>query len=175
MSTKTLSALAWALSILAPAIAAEKESKPKAPVVPPPLASAAKVPDGFRVEVLVSDLTYPSSIEADDRGNLFVAETGYSYGDDRATPRILRVTPSGEITSFASQGLNGPINDLLWHEGRLYVSHRGKISAVESEGRVRDLITGLPSEGDHHNNQMGLAEEAPKFTRRSRPDDSREE
>jgi glucose/arabinose dehydrogenase len=145
--------------LTAPAVsvhAAEKKAKPSPPEVPPPVASAAEVPAGFRAEVLMSELTYPSSIESDERGNLYIAEAGYSYGDDSATPRILRLSPSGEVTAFATRGLHGPINDLLWHKGRLYVSHRGKISAVEDDRRVRDLVTDLPSGGDHHNNQMSI-------------------
>lgn len=153
---RPLSAILVSVTLAGAAIAAEKEAKPKPPEVPPPVASAAQVPDGFRAEVLVSDLTYPTSIEADDRGNLYVAEAGYSYGDDSATPRILRITPRGEITAFVTRALHGPINDLLYHRGKLYVSHRGRISVVEEDGRVRDLVTGLPSGGDHHNNQMSI-------------------
>lgn len=50
------------------------------PKVPPPAASAVEVPEGFRAEVVMSDLTYPTSIEFDDTGAMFVAEAGYSYG-----------------------------------------------------------------------------------------------
>jgi hypothetical protein len=125
------------------------------PEVPPPAASAVEVPEGFRVEVVISNLTYPTSVEFDDTGNMFVAEAGYSYGDSSVTPRILQISRDGIVTAIA-QGpvLSGPINDLLWHNGWMYVSHRGKISTLEPEGRVRDLVTGLPSEGDHHNNQL---------------------
>jgi len=124
----------------------------KLPRVPPPEASAAKVAAGYKVEVVVKDLNYPTSVEFDERGNMFVAEAG--YGDEAAQPRILRVSPQGQIQVLrASQYLNGPVNDLLWHDGRLYISHRGKISVLEGE-KVRDLVTGLPSDGDHQNNQM---------------------
>ena len=122
--------------------------------VPEPRAAAAKVPEGYKIEVLLKGLTYPTSAEFDKAGNLYVAEAGYSYGDDSATPRILKVSSEGKI-SVAAQGapLAEPINDLLWHKGQLYISHRGKISVLEGE-RIRDLVTGLPSEGDHHNNQL---------------------
>jgi glucose/arabinose dehydrogenase len=124
------------------------------PHVPPPDPAEAKVPDGFRVEVVMSGLTYPTSVEFDDAGNLYVAEAGYSYGDPSKTPRVLRVSPDGKVEQVASQGLEGPVNDLLWHDGKLYISHRGKISVLEAGGKVRDLVTGLPSKGDHQNNQM---------------------
>lgn len=127
------------------------------PKVPPSEASAAQVPDGFRVEVVMSGLTYPTSVEFDDSGAMYVAEAGYSYGDSSETPRILRVTTDGEVGVVASgSSLVGPVNDLLWHEGQMYVSHRGLISVIESSGEVRDLVEGLPSDGDHHNNQLAV-------------------
>ncbi len=126
-----------------------------APKVPPPDASAVKVPDGFRAEVVVSGLTYPTSVEFDDIGTMYIAEAGYSYGDPAPKPRILSVAPDGTIETLVEGApLVGPINDLLWYDGVMYVSHRGKISVLEKDKKVRDLVTGLPSDGDHHNNQM---------------------
>lgn len=125
------------------------------PEVPPPDPSAVQVPEGYRAEVVVTGLTYPTSVEFDDAGSMYIAEAGYSYGDELPAPRILRVGPEGEI-EVVGEGdpLVGPINDLLWHEGQLFVSHRGKISRIDTGGGMRDLVTGLPSSGDHHNNQM---------------------
>lgn len=121
----------------------------------PPDASQVEVPDNFRTEVVVSGLTYPTSVEFDDSGAMYIAEAGYSYGDELSAPRILRVSPKGKIEPLTQNAaLVGPVNDLLWHDGQLFISHRGKISVLEAGGEVRDLVTGLPSDGDHHNNQM---------------------
>ncbi len=125
------------------------------PRVPPPDASAAKVPAGYKVEVVLRDLEYASSVELDDDGNLYVSEAGYAYGDLMGPARVHRISTNGTIELVADQ-LNGPVNDLLWHQGKLYISHRGKISVVELPGTVRDLVTGLPSFGDHHNNSMAV-------------------
>jgi len=38
--------------------------------VSPPDPAAASVPDGFRVEVAITGLTYPTSVEFDDRGDV---------------------------------------------------------------------------------------------------------
>lgn len=123
------------------------------PQVPAPDAAAVQVPAGYRAEVFMKDLVWPTSIEFDDRGNVYVAEAGYAYGDPFAPAQIFRITQAGEIARL-SDNFIGPITDLLWHQGKLYVSHVGKISTVAADGTVQDLVTGLPSFGDHHNNQM---------------------
>lgn len=125
------------------------------PRIPRADARAAKVPPGYRVEILLADLTYPTSLEFDDRGNIYVAEAGYAYGDLAAPARIWRISPRGELRIVADQ-LNGPVNGVLWHESALYISHRGKISALQADGSLQDLVTGLPSHGDHQNNQMSV-------------------
>jgi glucose/arabinose dehydrogenase len=124
------------------------------PPIPRAALEAAWVPDGFEVEVVARDLVYPTSVELDDDGNVYVAEAGFAYGDLAAIPRVWRITPGGEFEVACEVGLEGPINDLLWHEGRLYVSHRGKVSWVAEDGACTDVVTGLPSYGDHHNNQL---------------------
>src|SRR5207248_2303776 len=67
--------------------------------------------------------------------------------------RIVRVSPAELRSEVVADQLSGPVTGVLWHKGRLYISHRGKISVLEG-GKVRDLVTGLPSLGDHHNNQL---------------------
>lgn len=124
------------------------------PRVPPPDVRAAQVPSGYHIEVVLANLTYPTSVEFDDAGTMYIAEGGYIYGDDVAPARILRVPLKGKVETVAEH-LNGPVTDLLWHDKRLFISHRGKISVLEA-GNVRDLVTGLPSLGDHHNNQLAV-------------------
>ncbi len=127
------------------------------PTIPPPDAAAAEVPAGYRVDIVVADLQYPSSIEFDDRGAMYVAEAGNIDGDWVAPARVTKYTQTGPATrtnEVVADNLNGPVTDLLWHRGRLYISHRGKISVLLEKGKVQDLVTDLPSFGDHHNNQL---------------------
>ena len=121
--------------------------------VPAPDAAAAWVPAGYKAEVFMKDLIWPSSIEFDESGNVYVAEAGYVYGDPFAPAQVLRISANGQIARYAD-GFFGPITDLLWYQGKLYVSHRGKITTVGNDGAKTDLVTGLPSFGDHFNNQM---------------------
>lgn len=128
------------------------------PTVLEPDALAASVPPGYKVEVFMKDLVWPTSIEFDDDGNVYVAEAGYAYGDPFAPAQVFRITRNGEITRLSDKFL-GPITDLLYHEGKLFVSYKGKISLLTMDGTVTDLVTGLPSYGDHHNNQMTVGPE----------------
>jgi glucose/arabinose dehydrogenase len=125
------------------------------PQIPMPDAKAAVVPSGYKVEVAVKDLIYPTSVEFDDQGNMYIAEAGYAYGDPVAPGRVLRISKNGAMKYVAEQ-LTGPITDLLWHQGRLYISHFRKISALGADGKVVDLVTDLPSTGEHQNNMMTI-------------------
>jgi hypothetical protein len=49
------------------------------PKEPDPDASAAQVPAGYKVEVFMKDLVWPTSIDFDESGNAYVAEAGYAY------------------------------------------------------------------------------------------------
>src|SRR5207244_2983731 len=123
------------------------------PRVPPPDAAAAEVPAGYKVEVVVRDLTYPTAVTFDGEGNLFIAEAGFAYGDPTGDARVLRVARDGKITIVADQ-LHGPVNDVLWHAGRLYIAHLATVSVVEPGGAVRDIVTDLPVTWEHHHNQL---------------------
>lgn len=125
------------------------------PRIPDPEPAAAQVPAGYRVEVVIRDLVYPTSVEIDEQGNVLVAEAGYAYGDLMAPARVHRFGVDGSVELIADQ-LNGPVNDILWHQGKIYVAHRGKISVIDSPMKVRDLVTGLPSFGDHHTNSLAI-------------------
>jgi glucose/arabinose dehydrogenase len=116
------------------------------------------ISSGYKIEPVLWNLTIPSTVAFDDNGSMYVAESGYSYGGFKPLPRILKVDESGNVTVLVDRQLNGPITDIEFNKknGVLYVSHRGIISAVDVGGRVKDLIVGLPSTGDHHNNQLAL-------------------
>ena len=142
----------WSCTITKPSVPTGIYSKEQ-PKVPAPDTSFVQVPAGYKVDIFMKDLIWPSSIEFDDAGNAYVAEAGYVYGDPFAPAQIFKISTGGKITKLAD-GFNGPINDILWYKDQLYVSHRGKISTVDKTGNITDLVTGLPSYGDHHKNQL---------------------
>src|SRR5919106_838024 len=117
-----------------------------------------KLTSGYTIEPVVWNLTLPSSITFDNENNMYIAEAGFVYGGLVPTPRILKVDNQSEtISVLVDRNLNGPITDIEFYNGKLNVSHRGIISTVELQtGLVKDTIIGLPSIGDHHNNQIAI-------------------
>jgi glucose/arabinose dehydrogenase len=141
--------------------AAAQDAAAQRPQIPAPDRKAAEVPAGYVVTVAFKELMYPSSIEFDNLGAIYIAECGFMPGDETQPARILKYTSVGQAgvktqkREVVADKLSAPITDLLWHEGRLFISHKGKISVLEN-GQVRDIVTDLPSLGDHSNGQMAL-------------------
>jgi len=113
-----------------------------------------ELPAGYEIEALVTGLNYPAAIAWEPSGAMLIAESWPPYGVAlEMEPRILRRRPDGSLEPLAG-GFELPISDIAMHRGTLYVSHRGRISVVDN-GRLRDVIAGLPSWGLHQN--TGLA------------------
>lgn len=113
------------------------------------------VPPGYSVEVVTQGLTFPSSVTFDDQGRLYVIEAGYSYGEVWLEPKLLRMEADGTFTTLVTGSKNGPWTSLIYYEGYLYLSEGGqaeggKIFRVSLDGTMKELVSGLPSLGDHH-------------------------
>src|SRR5687768_1437017 len=46
---------------------------------------------GYKIEPVISGLTYPTAIAFDDSNNIYVIEAGYSYGEVWEVPKLLKV------------------------------------------------------------------------------------
>lgn len=119
-------------------------------------------PAGFTVQRYIENLTAPTSIAFDDKGNLLIAEGGL----DGRPPAIYGFEPDGSRFSVyhdprlplgigsPKAKLYGPIGGMIFHDGKLYVSHRdavrrGVISALGYDGSRKTIIAGMPAQGDH--------------------------
>lgn len=108
-------------------------------------------PDG-RVETLISSLQGSSGNAVDRRGNVYQA----SFVDGR----IVRITPGGEISSYAAQGLDGPVGLAVDENGVLYVANcKGNtVSRIPPGGEAElfarspdfDCPNGLALDGEGH-------------------------
>jgi glucose/arabinose dehydrogenase len=123
--------------------------------------------DGYRLERVLGGLTFPTSVTCDDQGRVYVVDGGFAYGPTYTPARVLRLpaewqrdrgTPdAGEVAEvICEHGLVGPVTGVLWHDGRLFVAHRGRISVVTADGTLRDILAGLPSLGDYQNNKLAV-------------------
>jgi glucose/arabinose dehydrogenase len=114
------------------------------------------VPAGYKVEPVVSGLTFPTAAAFDDQGNLYVIEAGYSYGEVWEEPKLLKVE-GGNTTVVATGPRNGPWTGIVWYEGAFYVAEGGereggRIVKITKDGKITSLAENLPSVGDHHTN-----------------------
>src|SRR3712207_3173398 len=68
-------------------------------------AGAISVPDGYKVEPYIANLSIPTTAVFDGE-DLIVAESGFK---DTAKPRILRISKDGTVQVLADEGLLDPV------------------------------------------------------------------
>ncbi len=115
------------------------------------------VPKGYKIEPVTSGLTFPTAVAFDDEGNLYVIESGYSYGEIWGEPKLFKVGENGKTTLIAKGTRNGPWTGVSFYNGNFYVAEGGemeggKILKITKGGNVSTIISNLPSVGDHHTN-----------------------
>jgi hypothetical protein len=112
---------------------------------------------GYKIQSVISGLTFPSAVAFDDSGELYVVEAGYSYGEVWEQPKLLRIEEGGKTTVIATGTKNGPWTGITWHNEAFYIAEGGemeggRILKVTKDGQITPLISNLPSVGDHHTN-----------------------
>lgn len=112
------------------------------------------VPEGYKVDVVMAGLSFPTGMGFADDGTLFILEGGSTW-PTRPTlpPRILRLLPTGGVDVFATETLGGP-RGVTYRDGYLYVSCKGgyltRIVRYNVEtGERQVLIEKIPSGGWH--------------------------
>ncbi|MEU2611493.1 hypothetical protein ABZ570_07905 [Micromonospora sp. NPDC007271] len=113
-----------------------------------------RVPPGFRVEVVMCGLSFPTGLDVTDDDTVFVLEGGSTWPTRPYLPaRILRLRPDGEVDEIGEETLGGP-RGVAWHDGALYVSDKGGYTSrivrydLDS-GERRVIVDGLPDGGWH--------------------------
>lgn len=115
------------------------------------------LPEGYQIEAVARNLTFPTAAALDDQGKLYIIEAGYSYGEVFLSPKLLRIEADGSTTLIAEGEKNGPWTGITYHEGNFYVAEGGvlkggKVLRISPEGQMTTMIDSLPSMGDHHTN-----------------------
>ena len=128
-----------------------------APVVPPPIATAADklpeaklhLPKNFDIEIYASGIPDARSLRVDDKGTVFVS--------NRRLDKVYAIVDRNgkrEIKVVA-QGLNSP-NGIALHNGTLYIAEINKISKIDNIEAQLDnppkptvIYSDLPSDAPH--------------------------
>jgi glucose/arabinose dehydrogenase len=113
------------------------------------------LPSGYKIEAVASGLTFPTGACFDDQNNLYVIESGYSYGEVFTVPKLLRVGAGGNLETIATGQTNGPWTGVTFVDGNFFIAEGGvmqggKILRVAKDGKISAIVEGLPSLGDHH-------------------------
>ena len=95
----------------------------------------------------------PGGIAIDQQGNLYVS--------DRGNYRIRKITPGGQVSTFAGSGLQGdedgtaalarfnaPLDLVIDNEGNLYVTDNHRIRKISAQGVVSTVAGSTPGYAD---------------------------
>ena len=113
------------------------------------------LPDGYVAEVVATGFNTPVHCTFAPDGTCYVTECGYKIEE---RPRILRIDiASGAVETFFTLPeerwtKTGAMSGACWLDGALYVANTDSIIRVHGDGRVEDVVTGLPGRGDHQTN-----------------------
>lgn len=106
------------------------------------------LPLGYNIDVFAEGLDTPISMVFTESGEMLVADAGVISGSGK----VLRLSNKG--FEVIAEGFNPPLTGINYLNGNIYVSHRGFITIVKPDGTKQNILSGLPSLGDHHNNQV---------------------
>ncbi|WP_445505319.1 hypothetical protein [Microvirga sp. G4-2] len=128
--------------------------------------SNVNVPEGFSLQPLATGLNFPTAIAfSEDQTQVWVSESGALPG---TLPQIVQLNSGGQVTPVLSgdelpEGvLAGPITDVTFHDGEVWLTHRqtgangwlvgaiSKFDPADPAGTFTTVLTNLPSAGDHY-------------------------
>ena len=106
------------------------------------------------MELIAKQLNYPTSIEFDAQGNVYITESGLPFGGAPPGGRILKVEKGGNLQCI-KENLKFPITGLHFYQDAFYVSEGGfpgRISRLTLDGGWTVILDDLPGKGNYHTN-----------------------
>lgn len=107
------------------------------------------VPPGYKIDVFAKGLTTPINVVFNRRGEMLVADAGITSGNGK----VLKLVSENNF-EVVSEGFTPPLTGITCYKDDIYVSHRGVVTVIKPDGTKTDILKGLPSWGDHHNNRV---------------------
>lgn len=101
------------------------------------------LPPGYDIGVFAIGLDSPIGMAFSENGDLYVVDSGIVSGN----PKLLRhINGHFEIVA---ENFNVPISGINIMDGNIYISHKGNITVIHSDGTRKNIISGLPCNGDY--------------------------
>ncbi|MCA1584999.1 MAG: sugar dehydrogenase [Acidobacteria bacterium] len=126
-----------------------------------------EVPPGLRIEKVVEGLTYPTAIDWDAQGRMYVVEAGGQFLEEPPPSRILLVANgrATEVLNLSSMGVADSVAGFAIDRARdvAYITHRnaadrtGAVSRISRDGRLTELFSGIvDSQSEHQVNDVRI-------------------
>ena len=110
--------------------------------------SDINVPQGYSIDVFAEGLDAPIEMLFINDSDILIADAGSTSGNGKVM--LLR---DGNV-SIIAEGFIPPLLGIAYREGNIYVSHKGYITVIRSDGMRENIISGLPSYGDYSNTNI---------------------
>jgi len=101
------------------------------------------LPPEYSIEAFALGLDTPTSMVFSENGDLYIAESGERSGK----PKVY-VLNNGRF-EIVAENFFAPITGINYFDGSLYISHKGHITVIRSNGSRQDIISGLLCNGDY--------------------------
>ncbi len=111
------------------------------------------VPYGYLVEAFKTNLNVPTDFKILETGDIYYGDSGITDGNGK----LIKITKNS--IQIIADGFEAPLTGITYYKGNFYVSHLGSITMVTKTGKKTDLLVGLPSYGDHHNNRVAFGKD----------------
>lgn len=126
-----------------------------------------EVPSGLKIEKIIGGLTYPTAIDWDAQGRMYVIEAGGQFLEEPAPARLLLVQngEAQELLNLTAAGVADSVAGFAIDRARdlAYITHRsaadrtGAVSRIGRDGSVRQLFSGIiDSQAEHQVNDIRI-------------------
>jgi glucose/arabinose dehydrogenase len=104
----------------------------------------------YNIEIFAFGLDSPIGMVFSDEGDLYVADSGITSGNSK----VLRL--NNNRFDIIAENFNVPITGINYLDGNIYVSNKGNITVIRSNGMRQDILSGLLCNGDYGSSNVAF-------------------